>query len=80
MLLFTDKTLEYKKALLYSKEALNLFTKFPEKKSMDYSQMYFMHAMVYFKLAGSSNYETQRVAMKSNAFDYLKISLEVTVR
>lgn len=69
--------MEYKKALLYSKEALNLFSINAEKLSLDQSQMYFMHAMVYFKMAGVCNYETKRVAMKSNSFDYLKIALEV---
>jgi hypothetical protein len=77
--MLADRVLEQKKALLYSKEHLNIAQKLLEKRSVDVSQMYLLHAFIYFKLAAVSRYESSRISMKSNAFDNLKISLEVRV-
>jgi hypothetical protein len=59
---------------------LNLFCKSNDRISIDQSQMYFMHAMVYYKLSQQAQFEAKRIAMKSSAFDYLKIALEVGMR
>lgn len=77
VILFADRTADFKKALLYSKELLNIAPRCLEKRNIDASQMYFTHAFVYFKLACSSRFESSRVAMKSSAFDNLKIASEV---
>ena len=77
VVLFADRTAEHKKALLYSKELLNVAPRSIEKRSIEASQVYFMHGFVYYKLAGVSRYESKRVAMKSNSFDNLKIAIEV---
>jgi hypothetical protein len=77
VLLFSDKTSEHKKALLYSKEMLNLFCKASDRHNIDQSQMYFMHAMVYYKLSQEAQFEAKRISLKSSSFDFLKIALEV---
>ena len=77
VLLFVDKTDSCTTALQYSKEQLNIATRF-HAKSTEGSFMYFVHAFIYFKMSSKCAYESKRIAMRSNAFDYLKISLEVS--
>ena len=77
VILFTDRVADFKKALLFSKEQLNLTPKVTDKKNIENSQQYLVHAFVYFKLASDSRYESNRIAMKTNAFDNLKIALDV---
>lgn len=77
VIMFTDRVADPKKALLYSKERLNEAYRVLEKKNIDSSQIYLVHAFVYFKLASESRYESNRLAMKTNAFDNLKIATEV---
>lgn len=77
VILFTDRVADYKKALLYSKEQLNLAPKVMDKRNIENSQLYLVNAFVYLKLATESRYETNRIAMKTNAFDNLKIAIDV---
>ena len=79
IMLFCDKSSDFTKALLYSKELLNIYPTLKEKSPMEESQTYFTHAFIYYKLSCEASFETKRVSMKSNAFDHLKISLKVVV-
>lgn len=75
--MFAGEVEDPKKALLFAKEQVNLAPKVLDKKNIEASQMYLVLAFVYYKLAAESRYEGSRTAMKSNAFDNLKIAQEV---
>lgn len=78
-MVFADRTSELNKALLYSKELLNLLHKLPPSslQSTEISHYYVIHAYIYYKLACQALFESERVVMRSNCLDNCQLSLDV---